>query len=336
MRIGDLVIISDGNTKFRAIGKVTGEYQPPVEPENDRGQTRRVEWLVVYENSLPREKILNVSISQKTLYQLKEKSLKMDALKSILSADQSKTPENHVLIIDEINRGNISKVLGELITLIEPDKRIGAANELEITLPYSGDNFGVPSNLYVIGTMNTADRSIAFLDTALRRRFQFEEVMPDSQILEVSVGKDGVINGIDLTALLDTINQRIEILYDRDHQVGHSYLMKIKTLIDLRDVFLHNIIPLLQEYFYEDWEKLCMVLGCPYDSETGKAAVANKHPIISSTFLKSVFIKMVEYDGAKDRLQFQINPSFRLSDEEGLKPFFIGLMDAEVGNGSIE
>jgi 5-methylcytosine-specific restriction protein B len=334
MKIGDLIIISDGNTKIRAIGKVAGEYEAPM--EDDPGQTRLSEWLVVYKNSLPREKILNISISQKTLYQLKEKNLKMDALKSILSADQPKTPENHVLIIDEINRGNISKVLGELITLIEPDKRIGAANELEITLPYSGDNFGVPFNLYIIGTMNTADRSIAFLDTALRRRFQFEEVMPDSQILKVYVGKVGVINGIDLAALLDTINQRIEILYDRDHQIGHSYLMKTKTLIELRGVFLHNIIPLLQEYFYEDWEKLCMVLGCPYDSETGKAAVANKLPIITSTFLDSVFIKMVEYDGAQDRLQFQSNPSFRLADEEDLKPFFIGMMDAEAGNGSIE
>ncbi|EAL6175262.1 AAA family ATPase [Campylobacter jejuni] len=161
----------------------------------------------------------------------------------------------YIIIIDEINRGNVSKIFGELITLIEPSKRIGEKEELKVTLPYSGKEFGVPKNVYIIGTMNTADRSITSLDTALRRRFEFIEMMPDVSKLSMDC------EGINLQELLKAINTRIEYLLDREKTIGHAFFISVENLEDLKKVFKNKIIPLLQEYFYNDYALINAVLN---------------------------------------------------------------------------
>ena len=171
-------------------------------------------------------------------------------------ADGRQTPR-YVLVIDEINRGNIPKIFGELITLIEPSRRLGADDETTVTLPYSGDDFGVPNNLYIIGTMNTADRSIQQMDTALRRRFTFIEMMPDADHDLISEDVDGV----NCRRMLRAMNERIALLLDREHQIGHTYLLNVTTMDQLADRYRNRIFPLLQEYFYDDWRKIRAVLG---------------------------------------------------------------------------
>lgn len=166
--------------------------------------------------------------------------------------------QNFLFVIDEINRGNISKIFGELITLIEPSKRLGAEEALSVVLPYSGETFGVPQNVHLLGTMNTADRSIAMMDTALRRRFEFIEKMPNSQLVKDKVGS---IEGIDVSLILETLNERIEYLYDRDHTLGHAFFLSISTLEELQSVIETKVIPLLQEYFYDDYDKIKAILN---------------------------------------------------------------------------
>ena len=177
-----------------------------------------------------------------------------------LGVEENQQP--YVFIIDEINRGNISKIFGELITLIEPSKRTGEKEAATAILPYSEEEFGVPNNVYVIGTMNTADRSIALMDTALRRRFKFIEMMPDEAVLTKLEVEN--VEGIDIPLMLKTMNERIEYLFDREHTIGHSYFIPLvqKPSVDkLADIFLNAILPLLQEYFYEDYSKIQLVLG---------------------------------------------------------------------------
>ena len=370
MKPGDLMIISDGNFKFRAIGEVSSEYQyrPRSEFADEYTQMRAVKWLRTYEPSLPHGELMNNQFSQMTLYELRPGSIDLDKLQRLLggqplaasghaglqlgpvgSSDYKVTQvtqelvelskpngnrlhfsqsllrtlvdgvhagaltvedirdkqaiarlpgqglepyivngyanvlaplvqqmlgqgtpaadapaaaaviDARVLIIDEINRGNISRIFGELITLIEPSKRAGADEALEVVLPYSKKPFSVPSNVYLIGTMNTADRSLTGLDVALRRRFEFREMPPRPGELK------GInVEGIEVDRLLDTMNQRIEALLDRDHRLGHAYFMPLReqrTLARLEQIFRNQVLPLLQEYFFDDWQRIQWVLN---------------------------------------------------------------------------
>lgn len=198
--------------------------------------------------------------------------IRAGVFKDLCRRARSAPDQRFAMVIDEINRGNISKIFGELITLIEPDKREGAENAVSVTLPYSGDSFSVPANVDIIGTMNTADRSLALLDTALRRRFEFVPVMPDARDepsaplhgLRVAAGE----HVIDIPRMLAAINQRVEALYDRDHCIGHAYFTALaqvpdgdERLVALQQVFSNRILPLLEEYFFEDWQKIQLVLA---------------------------------------------------------------------------
>lgn len=361
MKVGDLVVVSDGNFKFRAIGEITGDYafKPHADYEDGYAQMRPVKWLRQYSPSLPHSELLNAQFSQMTLYELRSPTLNREKLKALLGTPEvdggsllhvgqrfgqgyvvrsigpevvefdkprggvlplplsllrqllayvrsgqidvddirqgrvfekvaeaelekyivngyqslfaamveqllkpqevSAATDARVLIIDEINRGNVSRIFGELITLIEPSKRAGADEALSVVLPYSKQRFSVPSNVYLIGTMNTADRSLAGLDIALRRRFTFKEMLPDHQLI-----KGVSVEGINIGELLAVMNQRIEVLLDRDHCLGHAYFMSLKSgdpLARLESIFRNQILPLLQEYFFEDWQRIQWVLN---------------------------------------------------------------------------
>ncbi|MFM4915614.1 AAA family ATPase [Aeromonas dhakensis] len=366
MKRGDLVVVTDGNLKFRAIGEIIGDYQCKPHPEygNSYAQVRPVKWLCQYTPSLPSSELINGRFSQMTLYELRSPTLNREKLQVLLGAQvkaggertfspgqvfgrdyqvvrasadllELKKPNGNrlgfalnllqeladavhtgqitvqdirektvidklpnaslepylvngynnilaplvehllsseegsseaepssdarVLIIDEINRGNVSRIFGELITLIEPSKRAGAAEALSTTLPYSKQPFSVPDNLYLIGTMNTADRSLAGLDIALRRRFVFREMPPRPQLLD-----DIEVAGVNIGQLLRVMNQRIEVLLDRDHCLGHAYFMPLKgdpTLARLESILRSQILPLLQEYFFEDWQRIQWVFN---------------------------------------------------------------------------
>lgn len=256
---GDLVLISASLTSIRAIGMVDGPYKWKKELKGEYAHRRKVKWLNVFENPVDIRKYNgNKELSQVTLYELS--SIKFLDIKALLEIDkpaEKKEQLNAVpyfLIIDEINRGNISKIFGELITLVEKDKR----DRIKVKLPYSQKEFSLPSNLFLIGTMNTADRSIAILDTALRRRFVFKEIEPNTQVVrEENQFVDG---DLDLSVLFETVNKKITDKLDRDHRLGHSYFLEIFTLQELKIRWYYQIIPLLMEYFYNDAETISGII----------------------------------------------------------------------------
>jgi hypothetical protein len=257
MGIGDIVLASRGTRMIQAIGVVTGPYEFVRRESDEYHHRRRVKWFWKDETGagIPVGDVYDKNFMQHSIYLIDPKRVKWDALMPYLRASSEVgNPLPHVLIIDEINRANISKVMGELITLLEEDKREGRVNELVVTLPHSGQQFALPPHLHIIGTMNTADRSIALLDTALRRRFQFVEMPPEPNKLNS-------IDGIDAAAVLASINDRLEWFLGPDQLIGHAWLMGAKGRSDLDAAMAKKIIPLLREYFHEDLSRVRAVLG---------------------------------------------------------------------------
>ncbi|WP_258070291.1 AAA family ATPase [Vibrio jasicida] len=273
MSEGDIVVCVKGQWSIQAVGVVSGDYQyreQGIEDRSDFCHVMPVKWLATNLDVNLYALNDNTRLTLKTCYELTRfnttelyELLMKEGVVLNRNETTSHKQQNYVLVIDEINRGNISKIFGELITLIEPSKRKGAPESIELTLPQSKKPFAVPDNLYLIGTMNTADRSLAMMDTALRRRFDFVEMMPKPELFG-----NKTVKGIDLTQLLETLNERIEILYDREHTLGHAFLFPAfnaetedEAFKELQLAFKNKIIPLLEEYFFEDWDKIRLVLA---------------------------------------------------------------------------
>lgn len=270
MAIGDVIVVGRSNKSIDGIGILTGEYKFDDNDE-EYPRMRTVKWLM----SGTEINLIDMNeghrLARRSVYKLKRVTANdilslVEISDNLIIEDETKP---YVFIIDEINRGNMSKIFGELITLIEDNKREGMSEEANAILPYSGRSskaFSVPSNVYILGTMNTADRSIALMDTALRRRFKFIEMQPDADVLR-AIGADKVIVDeieLDVAAMLDTINERISFLYDREHTIGHAFftcLAQDNSIEKLASIFSKSVIPLLQEYFYEDYQKIQLVLG---------------------------------------------------------------------------
>lgn len=270
---GDIIITTDGSrTRINGIAVVTDDKGYTLDKEERDTTTRNVKWLAknIDENikNINKEKMLHRRTVARVPNMKVEDIIKLAKEKEPRALSKIVIKENkdpYVFIIDEINRGNISKIFGELITLIETTKRSGEGKKecISTKLPYSKEEFTVPDNVYIIGTMNTADRSIALMDTALRRRFYFEEMLPNYDLLkDIFVEDEGV--KVNIGAMLKAINERIEYLYDREHTIGHAVFLELKennNIDKLENIFKKSVIPLLQEYFYEDYDKIRLILG---------------------------------------------------------------------------
>lgn len=328
MKKGDLILTTGGSRSIiNGIAVVTSEEAYELEDVDSNKTTRDVVWLASAINeditSINAGKILHRMTCARVpkMAVADAVSLAMKKNTSLAGTEIEENTKPYVFIIDEINRGNISKIFGELITLIEDTKRLGKDEQASAILPYSGEEFSVPANVYILGTMNTADRSIALMDTALRRRFSFIEKMPQPELLnDVSVEQNGV--SVNVGEMLDTINKRIEFLFDREHTIGHAFFMKLKKNNDisiLADIFKRSVVPLLQEYFYEDYEKIQLVLG-----DNGKAE--DKHK-----FIKNETVIPTSLFRGRSRLEksdkYEINDSaFQWIDS------YIGILNLKASN----
>ena len=255
-------VLNEEAPEIIELNQLSKKYQPQTEPKK-RYVFTTFHQSIGYEDFI--EGIKPVTAQQKQndeQINSIEYEIRDGIFKKIVNQAKEDLDNNYAIFIDEINRGNVSSIFGELITLIEEDKRLDEENYIPVKLPYSGEDFGVPPNLYIFGTMNTADRSVEALDTALRRRFSFSEMNPKPKKLSDPNFK---CDGINLEKMLESINLRIEKLLEKDYRIGHSYFMNIENrrspLAELKVIFKNKILPLLQEYFYGDWGKIILVVG---------------------------------------------------------------------------
>lgn len=276
MTIGDIVFVYDSQQTIRMIGVIKEGYR--YDSKFSYRHRRGVEWFKDLNYPINIHQYNGYkNLTMKTVYQLVRVTmsdvLEMITIHSIQkqSYDDKKEIRPYYMIVDEINRGNIAKIFGELITLIEQDKR----GKLKVALPYSKKEFSVPVNLVIIGTMNTADRSIAAIDTALRRRFTFVELDPDASV--IAKYDNPIVNDtIDLTKLLNAINEKIMEHYDRDHRIGHAYFMGIESLSNFYQTWYYKILPLLSEYFYNDVDTMRSVVGKVFFDDYGNTIKLSK------------------------------------------------------------
>lgn len=309
------------DTKERAVKIIDGRYDPTSGPS-------------VFKNYLDQGRIVVVTFHQSYAYEDFVEGIQVDmtpgstgyvpkpgVFQKICQAaleaydENPDNPANFVLIIDEINRGNISKIFGELITLIEPSKRIGAPDEMTVTLPYSQASFGVPKNLFIIGTMNSADKSISVIDSALRRRFRFVDYEPKASKLG-AIGSGNT--KVDLAKILDMINRRITALLDKDHAIGHTYFMEVSTLPELAVVFRDKIIPLLQETFFNNMQEVRLVLN---GGDGFTKNPSNQFFVEEPKFKhKDIFGKVLEEHDQKDI--YVLNPLLSDDKLDKIKPAF--------------
>ena len=306
LKIGDIVVSYYGNkTEIDGVGIVTGNAVYDESRENFQW-SRSVEWVYIGAPISIQKLNDNKWFAGDKIYELERVDIK-ELFDLVCPQSNEPKDENIVFIIDEINRGNISKIFGELITLIEETKREGMPEAVSATLPYSGESFSVPANVYILGTMNTADRSIQLMDTALRRRFSFVEMMPKSKVLsDMGIGQmdfDGTM--LNVAGMLDAINDRIAFLFDREHTIGHAFFTGLKddpTIEKLASIFEKSVIPLLQEYFYEDYQKIQLVLG-----DNAKTDPNTKFIIDKKVELKNLFMGSVEDLVDEKEVKYEIN-----------------------------
>ena len=315
MKPGDYVLSYYGQSKnIDGIGIVQDEEPLYDETKRSYKWTRKVKWLVT-------DKVIDILDANNGKYLSnfhvgRVPSMKLSSLLTLIGGSRD-NPDSCVFIIDEINRGNISKIFGELITLIEDTKRKGCPEEMTAKLPYSHTEFSVPKNVYILGTMNTADRSIALMDTALRRRFSFIEMMPNSEVLD-ALGVGTITHGnkkLNVSDMLNVINKRIEFLYDREHTIGHAFFTRLKddpSVETLAMIFKKNVIPLLQEYFYEDYAKIQYVLG------DNQKEASLKFILDEGLDVRDIFNGVPDIDLPEKKYRIQETAFYNLSSYKGI------------------
>ena len=310
MSVGDVVCSCWSEDEVDAIGIVTSKARYDETLGSFR-HVRDVNWMKIYKGQdklYLRDLNGGKRMTLSSVYELGNVQLRelFDAAGIDVAGVAPTDDLPYVFIIDEINRGNVSAIMGELITLVEEDKRLGASQERTVELPYSRARWGVPGNVYVIATMNTADRSLTQLDTALRRRFSFREMAPESSVIK-GRGDDGVVEGVHLASLLDAMNKRIRALYDKDHEIGHSVFLGVHSLDELRDAFAEGVIPLLEEYFFDDPKKMRIVLN----DSAGDFIAVDEQPSA----------KLLGLSGFDDiNLEDEVSPSFEVKRKESWDP----------------